>query len=121
VLSPQYTYFRRKPTKIMLSERQAKMTPKKQTQKTVYTRGNSYYNPAFLGHQAEPAGGGKVMPPAVLRSIAHKSESGGTAYCHYCNMRFAMYYMKMCKISSFLQDHVCADCRKEHPGALPVK
>jgi hypothetical protein len=69
----------------------------------------SYTEPEQRG-----SGHPRVIPKDVLRKIAKASSSGGRAQCHYCHEYFAMYYMKMCKISHFLEDFVCVDCRKDH-------
>lgn len=75
-----------------------------------------------LNFEPEPSSGkGGCLPPAVLRKIAMKSKDGGRAICHYCGKGFAAYFMKLCKIAAFDQDHVCADCRREHPEARPIR
>ena len=74
-----------------------------------------------LNFEAESSGKGGCLPPAVLRKIAMKSNAGGRAICHFCHHGFAAYFMKLCKISAFDQDHVCADCRRVHPECTPIR
>jgi hypothetical protein len=68
-----------------------------------------------LGGEAEVSSGrGGCLPPAVLRKIAKNSSSGGRATCFVCHETFAMYFIKLCKVAPFRQEHVCQDCRGQH-------
>lgn len=59
-------------------------------------------------------GGRGALPPAVLRKIAKNSSAGGRATCFVCHETFAMYFIKLCKVAVFRNEHVCQDCRGAH-------
>ncbi len=76
------------------------------------------YEPDYKG---KPKGKRRVIPAAVLRKIAHESHEGGTAFCPYCSMYFAMYYMRRVHTKPFTIELVCCDCRKAHGFILADK
>lgn len=62
---------------------------------------------------AKKGGSGRAIPPEVIKREARKSKEGGTAFCHFCNKRFGMSYIRWCKVGPFEFDHVCVWCKKE--------
>ena len=56
----------------------------------------------------------RMIPPEVLRKMAKASKEGGRATCEVCKETFAMYYIKLVKITAFKSGHVCLDCQTEH-------
>lgn len=62
----------------------------------------------------EPSKPRRMIPPAVLRRLAHESTEGGTATCEMCHTIFSMHYIRYVKLSTFRSGHACVDCVKEH-------
>ena len=56
----------------------------------------------------------KVLPPHVVRRLAHESSEGGRARCHFCGYSFCAGYMKMVRVAPWPaeEDFVCKDCRE---------
>ena len=62
---------------------------------------------------SQPKNGKRYIPPPdKIRKWAMESNEGGRAKCALCGESFAMYYIRLCKITAFRTDHVCNDCRK---------
>lgn len=62
-----------------------------------------------------PEGGGggrRVIPPDVIRKLAHKSKEGGTAWCFKCGVKYSMSHIRMVKVG-FETNHACVWCVKE--------